>query len=94
MMQYRELGDNPIIATVDPTFSTGPSFTGEPVQTQNNPIPLSESALANLPIYDTSTPTASSLSLSAAAATPQISNLLLWAGAGIVAFLVLLEIRK
>lgn len=94
MMRFCGLGDNPIIATVDPTFATGPSFTGEPVATQQNPMSVSEAALASLPIYDVSTPTPSSLSLAAAAATPQITTMLLWGGAILFGILLLAEIRR
>jgi hypothetical protein len=93
MMQFRGLGDG-VVTTVDPTMLSGPSFTGEPVSTENAPVGITESALANMPVFDVTGPTASSLSLAAAAGTPQTSSMWLWAGAGIFVVMLLLELRK
>jgi hypothetical protein len=92
MMQFRGLGDDGSIVT---TINLDPAAGALPGGVINSGCvgTIEQCSLESLPVSST-VPTASSLSLAAAAATPQMSSLLLWAGAGIFALMLFMEIRK
>jgi hypothetical protein len=80
MMRFRGMGDSPVIATIDPTFSSSTVVMPQlaDITQPVGCVSVEDCALQSLPLN--SVPWGTPLALSAAAAAPAPTNWLLIAG--------------